>query len=66
MAKKLGKKARKFARKNLQSAAKRNRKIRNQFNHRRGPRRGESLALCPPRFSPALACLAVRAKGGSN
>ncbi|RLN28544.1 hypothetical protein C2845_PM05G00880 [Panicum miliaceum] len=39
MAKKLGKKARKFARKNLQSAAKRNRKIRNQLNHRR-PRRG--------------------------
>ncbi|KAG2630922.1 nucleolar complex protein 2 homolog isoform X1 [Panicum virgatum] len=43
MAKKLGKKARKFARKNLQSAAKRNRKIRNQFNHRR-PRRGGSGA----------------------
>ncbi|CAN6339096.1 unnamed protein product [Urochloa humidicola] len=41
MAKKLGKKARKFAKKNLQSAAKRNRKIRNQFNHRR-PRRGGS------------------------
>ncbi|RLM98251.1 hypothetical protein C2845_PM06G34810 [Panicum miliaceum] len=43
MAKKLGKKARKFARKNLQSAAKRNRKIRNQFNNRR-PRRGGSGA----------------------
>ncbi|KAJ1266566.1 hypothetical protein BS78_08G161700 [Paspalum vaginatum] len=43
MAKKLGKKARKFARKNLQSAAKRNRKIRNQINHRR-PRRGGGAA----------------------
>ncbi|CAD6258394.1 unnamed protein product [Miscanthus lutarioriparius] len=53
MAKKLGKKARKFARKNLQSAAKRNRKIRNQFNHRRGPRRGESL---PPTLL-TCACL---------
>ncbi|KAK3157439.1 hypothetical protein QOZ80_2AG0122310 [Eleusine coracana subsp. coracana] len=41
MAKKLGKKARKFARKHLQTAAKRNRKIRNQFNNRR-PRRGGS------------------------
>lgn len=46
MAKKLGKKARKFARKNLQSAAKRNRKIRNQFNHRR-PRRGEPHIVPP-------------------
>nr|CAB3462697.1 unnamed protein product [Digitaria exilis] len=47
MAKKLGKKARKFARKNLQSAAKRNRKIRNQINYRR-PRRGKppSPAAC--------------------
>ncbi|CAL4890771.1 unnamed protein product [Urochloa decumbens] len=42
MAKKLGKKARKFAKKNLQSAAKRNRKIRNQFNHHFRPRRGGS------------------------
>ncbi|KAL6643719.1 hypothetical protein ACP70R_018485 [Stipagrostis hirtigluma subsp. patula] len=41
MAKKLGKKARKFARKHLQTAAKRNRKIRAQFTHRR-PRRGGS------------------------
>ena len=56
MAKKLGKKARKFARKNLQSAAKRNRKIRNQFNHRR-PRRGEPE---PPLPCLPLACLAVR------
>ncbi|KAF0889226.1 hypothetical protein E2562_022478 [Oryza meyeriana var. granulata] len=40
MAKKLGKKARKFARKNLQSAAKRNRKQRAQFARR--PRRGGS------------------------
>ncbi|XP_006664363.1 nucleolar complex protein 2 homolog [Oryza brachyantha] len=38
MAKKLGKKARKFARKHLQSAAKRNRKQRSQFVRR--PRRG--------------------------
>jgi hypothetical protein len=51
MAKKLGKKARKFARKNLQSAAKRNRKIRNQFKHRRGPRGGESLL--PTLLNPA-------------
>lgn len=56
MAKKLGKKARKFARKNLQSAAKRNRKIRNQINYRR-PRRGESPTLLPP------ARLAVPARG---
>jgi nucleolar complex protein 2 len=40
MAKKLGKKARKFARKHLQSAAKRNRKQRSQFARR--PRRGGS------------------------
>uniref|UniRef100_A0A0D9XX60 Nucleolar complex protein 2 homolog n=1 Tax=Leersia perrieri TaxID=77586 RepID=A0A0D9XX60_9ORYZ len=40
MAKKLGKKARKFARKNLQSVAKRNRKQRSQFVRR--PRRGGS------------------------
>jgi hypothetical protein len=47
---KLGKKARKFARKHLQVAAKRNRKIRNQFNNRR-PRRGSCapvLASLPP------------------
>lgn len=40
MAKNLGKKARKFARKHLQSAAKRNRKQRSQFARR--PRRGGS------------------------
>ncbi|OEL16259.1 Nucleolar complex protein 2-like protein [Dichanthelium oligosanthes] len=57
MAKKLGKKARKFARKNLQSAAKRNRKIRNQFNHRRAPRRGELPPARPA--SPPPACFAV-------
>ena len=63
MAKKLGKKARKFARKNLQSAAKRNRKIRNQFNRRR-PRRGEPEPplVVPPAYliSACLFCLAVR------
>jgi hypothetical protein len=62
MAKKLGKKARKFARKNLQSTAKRNRKIRNQFNHRR-PRRGEP----PPSFRPtnffASACSLACVRG---
>uniref|UniRef100_A0A0A9DDY3 Uncharacterized protein n=1 Tax=Arundo donax TaxID=35708 RepID=A0A0A9DDY3_ARUDO len=42
MAKKLGKKARKFARKHLQTAAKRNRKIRSQFNHRRTRRGGSA------------------------
>ncbi|KAG8093654.1 hypothetical protein GUJ93_ZPchr0012g21658 [Zizania palustris] len=40
MAKKLGKKARKFAHKNLQSVAKRNRKLRSQFVRR--PRRGSN------------------------
>jgi hypothetical protein len=51
---KLGKKARKFARKHLQTAAKRNRKIRNQFNNRR-PRRGPCAPLLA--FLRLLSCL---------
>ncbi|KAL6846905.1 hypothetical protein ACP4OV_022758 [Aristida adscensionis] len=55
MAKKLGKKARKFARKHLQTAAKRNRKIRAQFTHNRRPRRGS--CSFPLSASRRRACL---------
>ena len=57
MAKKLGKKARKFAHKHLQGGAKRSRKLRSQFNRR--TRKGPFFRAPLP--APLLAWLLIRA-----
>lgn len=63
MAKKLGKKARKFARKHLQSAAKRNRKQRSQFARR--PRRGSCspVVSCSSLFSGWFGSVRLQSTG---